>query len=245
MHGNAWIRSSLTSDKTFLNTVCSMSRKCERNQTLLTLSSKGKEIGSCGCQWIVGQIYPTSFSSCLLVSHLKDVRSWNLPSLYYQSRSTSTSLSPLSFAEAMRLTLNTKCPPVPSMWTTQCSFILKLVNIDWWHSLLPINIPNLGCTCPKCTHTVTTTTIISDHHYQPYRFRAISLDKQLRQKQQWDNSSLYNTIRLAEEKNWSGLLFNCHRKNKIFSTFLALSHRDANVQKKKISEQDWSLIWKK
>lgn len=49
--------------------------------------------------------------------------------------SASTTLSSLyaCLDEAVRVTLNTKCPSVPRMWTTQCSLILKLVNIDQWH----------------------------------------------------------------------------------------------------------------
>lgn len=101
--------------------------------------------------------------SSVLLSHF---------SINFHCLSASASLSPVSVSldEAVRVTLNTKCPSVPRMWTTQCSLILKLVNIDQWR--LPL------------THTQNSTTIHTYTHTRACRHRSLpsarSIYRQLR-----------------------------------------------------------------
>lgn len=77
--------------------------------------------------------------------------------------------------------LNTKCLLVPSMQTTQCSLILKLVNIDRWLA------PGATQARPKAALSLKTdpqtskdTCSPGDYHGQPDQFSDISVDKQLR-----------------------------------------------------------------
>lgn len=150
------------------------------------------QVKSSGC--LRKYIYPTSFSVCLSDSPWRSC----LTSLLSRFACVLQPHSlPVCLDEVVRVTLDTKCPSVPTMWTTECSLILKLVNIDQWHH---------PCTRAHNTHTYRNAALTQSHHrhthshaddcHQPDRFTDNAKDKQQRD----DTCSC--TARLKDMTSW-------------------------------------------